>query len=133
MLAEVGAGLETDAGERIVGRRVSPAWAAAALASQGGIVLSAEDAHAALREGRTVLDLADGLQLRRVRVMSAHRIELVGFTEPMRDRLRAQGLFGEIIAWRLRFFVPTDGSGVVVLDRLLAAYPIARIADREAA
>jgi P-loop containing NTP hydrolase pore-1/C-terminal domain on Strawberry notch homologue len=125
--------LETDAGERIVGRRVSPAWAAAALASQGGIVLSAEDAHAALREGRTVLDLADGLQLRRVRVMSAHRIELVGFTEPMRDRLRAQGLFGEIIAWRLRFFVPTDGSGVVVLDRLLAAYPIARIADREAA
>ena len=43
----------------------------------------------ALMEGRTVLDLAEGLQLHRARVMSAHRIELSGFTDTMRDRLRA--------------------------------------------
>lgn len=125
--------LQTDADERILGRQVSPAWAAAVLASEGGITLSAEGAHAALVEGRTVLDLTDGLQLRRVRVMHAHRIELLGFTEPMRDQLRAHGLFGEIIAWRLRFFVPVDASGVAVLDRLLAAHPITRIVEREAA
>lgn len=125
--------LQTDAGERIVGRKVSPAWAAAVLASEGGITLSAEEAHAALAEGRTVLQLTDGLQLRRVRAMNVHRIELLGFTEPMRERLRAHGLFGEIIAWRLRFFVPIDANGVAVLDRLLAAHAIARIVEREAA
>jgi hypothetical protein len=35
------------------------------------------------------------------RVMSAHRLELTGFTEAMRDRLRAYGLFSEIISWNL--------------------------------
>jgi hypothetical protein len=103
------------------------------LASEGGIGLSAEAAHAALLDGRTVLGLAEGLQLRRVRVMNAHRIELIDFTEPMRTRLRAMGLFGEIIAWKLRFFVPTDVGGVAVLSRLLAAHAIVRVMDREAA
>jgi hypothetical protein len=43
------------------------------------------------------------------------------------------GLFGEIIAWKLRFFVPTDVGGVAVLSRLLAAHAIVRVMDREAA
>ena len=51
------------------------------------------------------------MQLRRVRVMGENRIELSGFTDAMRDRLRACGLFSEIISWKLRFFVPTDGGG----------------------
>ena len=84
-------------------------------------------------EGRTVLDLAEGLQLRRVRVMGAYRIELSGFTDTMRDRLRAYGLFGEIISWKLRMFVPTDASGAEVLAKVLDRYPIERIAEREAA
>jgi hypothetical protein len=124
--------LQTDDGERIVGRRVSPAWAINASAASGG-TLTPEDAFAALMEGRTILDLADGLQLRRVRVMGANRIELSGFTEAMRDRLRAYGLFSEIISWKLRFFVPTDGGGSAVLTRLLDTYAIERISEREAA
>ena len=84
-------------------------------------------------DGRTILDLADGLQLRRVRVMGANRIELSGFTEAIRDRLRAYGLFSEIISWKLRFFVPTDASGGAVLTRLLDTYAIKRISEREAA
>ena len=39
-------------------------------------------------DGRTILDLTEGLQLRRVRVMGANRIELTGFTDPMRDGSR---------------------------------------------
>ncbi len=124
--------LQTDDGERIIGRRVSPAWAANA-ASTGTATLSAEDAHRALLDGRTILDLADGLQLRRVRVMGANRIELTGFTEAMRERLRSYGLFTEIISWKLRFFVPVDANGVAVLEKLLATYAIVRIAEREAA
>ena len=97
--------LQTDAGERIIGRKVSAAWVANALAADAP-KLTPDAAFAALMEGTTVLDLAEGLQLRRVRVMGAHRIELSGFTDTMRDRLRAYGLFGEIISWKLRMFVP---------------------------
>ncbi|MFN5719055.1 MAG: strawberry notch-like NTP hydrolase domain-containing protein, partial [Bradyrhizobium sp.] len=115
--------LQTDDGERIIGRRVSPAWAANAT-STGTPNLTGDDAFAALVDGRTVLDLADGLQLRRARVMGANRIELSGFTEAMRDRLRAYGLFSEIISWKLRFFVPVDASGPAILGKLIDTYPI---------
>ena len=124
--------LQTDAGERIIGRKVSPAWVASALATDAP-TLTPDVAFAALMEGRTVLDLAEGLQLRRARVMGANRIELSGFTDTMRDRLKAFGLFHEIISWKLRMFVPTDASGVDVLAKVLDRYPVERIADREAA
>ncbi|PYE87555.1 strawberry notch family protein [Phyllobacterium leguminum] len=124
--------LQTDDGERIIGRRVSPAWAANATA-MGTASLAADDAFAALLDGRTILDLAEDLQLRRVRVMGANRIELSGFTEAMRERLRVYGLFTEIISWKLRFFVPVDASGPAVLGKLLDTYPVERITEREAA
>jgi hypothetical protein len=124
--------LQTDEGERIVGRCVSAAWVAMA-SSVGGVTLDAADAHAALLEGKTVLSLREGLQLRRVRAMGADRIELSGFGDDMRDRLRAYGLFSEIINWKLRMFVPTSADGVGVIEKVLATYPIERVAEREAA
>ena len=124
--------LQTDAGERIIGRKVSATWVANVLSS-GAPELTPDAAFAALTEGRTVLDLAEGLQLRRVRVMGVYRVELSGFTDTMRDRLRTYGLFGEIISWKLRMFVPTDASGAEVLAKLLDRYAIERIAEREAA
>jgi predicted RNA methylase len=124
--------LQTDAGERIVGRKVSSAWVASALETSPSN-LSADDAFTALMDGRTVLDLADGLQLRRVRVMGVGRIELTGFTDAMRDRLRAYGLFHEIISWKLRMFVPTDAAGPAILAKVLERYPLSRVAERAAA
>jgi len=124
--------LQTDAGERIVGRKVSSAWVASALEASPSN-LSADDAFTALMDGRTILDLAEGLQLRRVRVMGNNRIELTGFTDAMRDRLRAYGLFHEIISWKLRMFVPTDAAGPAILAKVLERYPLARVAERAAA
>ena len=124
--------LQTDAGERIIGRKVSPAWAANATKT-GTASVTPDDAFAALMEGRTILDLAEGLQLRRVRVMGTNRIELSGFTDMMRDRLRAYGLFHEIISWKLRMFVPVDASGPTVLGKVLDRWPVERIGEREAA
>ncbi|WFU74208.1 strawberry notch-like NTP hydrolase domain-containing protein [Bradyrhizobium sp. CB2312] len=124
--------LQTDAGERIIGRKVSAAWVANAI-SVDAPTLSPDAAFAAVTEGRTILDLAEGLQLRRVRVMGAYRIELSGFNDTMRDRLHAYGLFGEIISWKLRMFVPTDASGVGILTKVLDTYPVARVSEREAA
>lgn len=124
--------LQTDAGERIIGRKVSAMWVANVLAADAP-VLTPDAALTALVERRAVLELAEGLRLRRVQVMGAHRIELSGFNDTMRDRLRAYGLFGEIISWKLRMFVPTDASGVEILGKVLDHYPVARISEREAA
>ena len=65
--------------------------------------------------------------------MGAYRIELSGFDDTMRDRLRTYGLFGEIISWKLRMFVPTDATGLGVLAKVLERYPVERIGEREAA
>jgi hypothetical protein len=123
--------LQTDDGERIIGRKVSPAWAASATET-GVSALTPAAAHTALLDGKTILDLTEGLQLRRVRVMGANRIELTGFTDAMRERLTAYGLFHEIISWKLRMFVPTDAAGINVLAKVLERYPVARIAERAA-
>jgi len=124
--------LQTDDGERIIGRKVSPAWAANATTT-GTTALTPDDAFMALMDGRTILDLAEGLQLRRARVMGANRIELSGFTDTTRERLSAYGLFHEIISWKLRMFVPVDANGPVVLAKLLERWPVERIGEREAA
>jgi protein strawberry notch len=124
--------LQTDAGERVIGRMVSAAWVASVLAGDAP-KLASDAAFVALTEGRTVLELAEGLQLRRVRVMGAYRIELSGFDDTMRDRLRTYGLFTEIISWKLRMFVPTDADGAEVLAKVLDRCAIERIVEREAA
>ena len=74
--------------------------------------------------------LAEGMELHRSRVMGVNRIELSGFTEAAKDRLKADGFFSEIISWKLRLFCPTDADGVAILDRLLARCPVARLHDR---
>jgi hypothetical protein len=128
--------LQTDEGERIVGRLVSPA-ALGALCRNLGLddvpELSAAEAWQLLQGGKSVVQLADGLQLRRVRVMNDHRVELTGFTPGMRDRLTAMGLMHEIISWKLRFFVPASANGPVILGRLMDRHPLTGIADRAAA
>lgn len=125
--------LRTDDGTTIVGRRVSPAWAANAVSADAP-QLTPPQALALLREGHTVIDLTDGLQLRRSRLMQVNRIELVGFGPTAVDRLKAMGLFSEIISWKLRLFVPDDTIlGAEVIERLFARHPLTRILDRKAA
>ncbi len=102
--------LQTDAGERVIGRLVSPAWVAQAVCADG-VSIAPADAWTAVLDGRTILELQDGLSLRRARVMGLFRVELCGFTDGMVDRLKAMGLISEIIAWKLRLFVPTGANG----------------------
>lgn len=125
--------LRTDDGTTIVGRRVSPAWAANAVSADTP-QLAPPQALALLREGHTVISLTDGLQLRRSRLMQVNRIELIGFGPTAVDRLKAMGLFSEIISWKLRLFVPDDTIlGAEVIERLFARHPLTRILDRKAA
>jgi predicted RNA methylase len=128
--------LQTDDGERVIGRLISPAALSALYRNLGQADvprLSASDAWTTVLERASVLKLADGLQLRRARVMNEHRVELTGFTEGMRERLRAMGCFSEIIAWKLRFFVPVGAEGPKILARLIELHPLTGVADRDAA
>ena len=115
--------LQTDDGQRIIGRRVSPSWVATTLAADAP-QLTAAQVHALVLEGKTVVRLAEGMELHRSRVMGVNRIELSGFLGAAKDRLKADGFFSEIIAWKLRLFCSTDSGGIAVLDRLLARCPV---------
>ena len=69
--------LQTDDGQRIIGRRVSPAWVATMLADDAPKLTPAQ-VHALVLEGKTVVRLAEGMEVHRSRVMGVNRIELSG-------------------------------------------------------
>src|SRR3546814_16494821 len=68
--------LQTDYGERVIGRRVSPAWAASITNDDGPPPLSGDEAFSMLLSGDAVLHVAQGQRLQRVRAMNDWRIEL---------------------------------------------------------
>jgi hypothetical protein len=59
--------------------------------------------------------------------MNRQRLELVGFGDTLVDRLKAQGLTSEIIAWKLRLFVPPGAAAANVVEKLLALYALLRV------
>ena len=136
---------ETDDSERVIGRLVTPealerVYQSLPRSGSGGLGvagtagLSTEEAWSAVIERGAVLDLAGGLQIRRLMVMNAHRVELTGFTDGMVPQLKALGLVSEIIAWRLRLFVPTaEDRGPAILGALLQRHPLLGIRARAAA
>ncbi len=118
--------LQTDDGERVIGRLVSPAWVADALGAETPAV-SADDAWDQVVGRGAMLQLADGLTVRRSLAMGMQRVELAGFTDGMVDRLKATGLVSEIISWRLRLFVPVGPQGPTILSALMERHPLARV------
>jgi predicted RNA methylase len=124
--------LQTDGGERVIGRRVSPQWVADALGAAAPTI-AAGDAWTAVLERGATLQIEGDMTVRRSRVMNAERVELTGFTDGMVERLKATGLTSEIIAWRLRLFVPVGAAGPAILGRLLERHPVQRVVDRAAA
>ena len=128
--------IQTDAGERIIGRHIAPTLVATMFRNMGlddVPRLAPEDAWTGLVEGRVGLQLADGLILRRSRVMNDYRVELIGFNEAMVSRLKALGLISEIISWKLRLCIPTAAHGSVILTSLLDRHAIVGVTARTAA
>ena len=115
--------LQTDDGERIIGRHVSPAWVAQRL-GDGQPDAHSADAFAALLDGRTVLELADGLAASprprhgRVphRAVRLHR----------RDGRPAHSLWPvpEIIAWKLRCSCRPAPAVPAILGQVMERYPL---------
>ncbi len=124
--------LQTDAGERIVGRRVSPAWVAS-ITDEPAAALGVDEAWRLLLAGEIELELADDQRLRRVRAMNDWRIELSGFDDLGIERLKAFGLISEIVSWKLKLYVPAGAAGADVFARLVDRFPIQRVGGRKAA
>jgi protein strawberry notch len=128
---------ETDDGERVIGRLVTPEAldrVYQGLGVNGAPALSLAEAWSAVIERGAVLDLAGDLQIRRSLVMGAHRVELTGFSDGAVPQLKALGLISEIIAWRLRLFVPTaEDRGPPILTALLDRHPALGARARAAA
>ncbi|MER8401166.1 strawberry notch-like NTP hydrolase domain-containing protein [Mesorhizobium sp. M1348] len=128
--------IQTDAGERIIGRHIAPTLVATMFRNLGlddVPKLAPEDAWIGLVDGRIGLQLADGLILRRSRVMNDYRVELIGFTDAMAPRLKALGLISEIISWKLRLFIPTTEQGCAILAALLDRHTLVGVTDRTSA
>ncbi|MER9632392.1 strawberry notch-like NTP hydrolase domain-containing protein [Mesorhizobium sp. M0296] len=128
--------IQTDAGERIIGRHIAPTLVATMFRNLGlddVPRLAPEDAWTGLADGRIGLQLADGLILRRSRIMNDYRVELIGFTDAMVPRLKALGLISEIIAWKLRLFIPTTAQGSAILAALLDRHTLVGVTDRTSA
>ncbi|MER9501024.1 strawberry notch family protein [Mesorhizobium sp. M0587] len=128
--------IQTDAGERIIGRHIAPTLVATMFRNLGlddVPKLAPDDAWAGLVDGRIGMQLADGLILRRSRVMNDYRVELIGFTHAMVPRLKALGLISEIISWKLRLFIPTSDQGSAILAALLDRHTLVGVTDRTSA
>jgi hypothetical protein len=65
--------------------------------------------------------------------MATYRVELIGFSDGAVPQLKALGLVSEIIAWRLRLFVPTADHGPAILGALLERHPLLGTRARAAA
>jgi hypothetical protein len=128
---------ETDDGERVIGRLVTPETLQPLYRSFGvdhAPALSPHEAFSAVLDRGATLDLAGDLQIRRSLVMHAFRIELTGYADGAVPQLKALGLASEIIAWRLRLFVPTaPDRGPAILAALLERHPLLRVNARAAA
>ena len=124
--------LQTDAGERNIGRKVSAAWVASVI-EQDHAPLEPSDVWSMLCSGDAKLHLAEEQTLARVRAMNDWRIELTGFNDLAVERLKSMGLISEIVSWKLRLYIPTGAVGVDVLAKLLERFPIQRVTARNAA
>lgn len=128
--------IQTDAGERIIGRHIAPTLVATMFRNLGLDHLprlAPNEAWTGLVDGRIGLQLADGLILRRSRVMNDYRVELIGFTDAMVPRLKALGLISEVISWKLRLFIPTTAQGSAILAALLDRHTLVGVTERTSA
>ena len=116
--------LATDAGERLLGRVLTPEQAHAfrsAFGLAGGPAMSSAEMHEAILKRGASFDLANGWRLARRRLMGAVRVEIEGPADNDLAALKRVGCATEIVSWRTRVFVP----GYIDLGRILERWPLA--------
>ncbi|MFC0808980.1 strawberry notch-like NTP hydrolase domain-containing protein [Ensifer sp. P24N7] len=117
--------LETHDGERILGRLVTTDQLSTVFRSLGidvTVDMSPSEMLEAIMDRGSSIDIADGLTLKRSRVMGEHRLEITGHMPSALPALKAMGCFTEIISWTTRLFVPANNTDV--LEKLLRRHQL---------
>jgi predicted RNA methylase len=118
--------LQTDDGERIIGRMVAEADLGG-VCRQFGLdapAVSPVAGWAMVRDQGVTLQLAEDVSVRRSLVMGAQRIEVTGILPSSLPAMKAMGMMTEIISYRTRLFIPSTDAGADILARLVARYPL---------
>jgi predicted RNA methylase len=112
--------LQTDAGERLLGRMVPPEVMQSVAETFGMTCqLTAREIFHAVWERQESVRLTQKLSLRSCTVAGQRRIEIVGFLGHSEYQwLKSVGVFGEYIQHRLRAFVPANEEAVEVIERI---------------
>lgn len=126
--------LQTDAGERFIGRVIPHNALAETLKNLGAEAdapkVTPDSLFKTLMEGGRAR-LTNGWTLKRSRVANENRIELVGpatFSEG--TEVKQDGVFSERIEYKMRYFVPTgEAEGPEVLGKLLKFRQVVEVAE----
>ena len=129
--------LQTDAGERMIGRMMTRADADRTLKNLGVgssvSKMSNEDLLSAIKNGATAV-LANGWTISTSVVSGQQRIEIRSksgyFTTGESEILRNQGAFLERIGWQERAFIPR-GEGEPVFARVVTAKPVVDLIEKD--
>ncbi|WP_299309638.1 bifunctional class I SAM-dependent methyltransferase/DEAD/DEAH box helicase [uncultured Croceicoccus sp.] len=106
-------------GRSLIGREVPVAFVAdlcQALGIEGRQALPVGEVVTAVLQSGRRQDIAgpDDLMLKRSLVNGSQRLEVTGWSAARLDWYKAQGCFTEIIRYKTRLFVPTDGAAQII-------------------
>lgn len=115
----------TKGGDRIVGISIPPSEVRQVLSAigVGRDLVDPQEIFDAVRDNGEKIALLSGAYLTRVRFRGDEAIELKGHKNTQWQELRNLGLLDIIDQLAHRFFVPTDESGVRVIESLTAKWP----------
>ncbi len=123
--------MQTDNGERILGRWIHPDDLDATLGNLGveadKIEISGNELAGRILHHGAQVRLANGWRIHRSTVSGDHRIEISGPDYYSNELLRKQGAFLETIQFKTRYFIPTNDTAGDILDRITEGHPIAKI------
>jgi len=116
--------LQTDTGERLLGRMIEPEAMPAIAESLGlrQVKLTAAEIFHQVMERRQRYQLPGGLSLKASSIMGEVRLEIAGrhISDGLCEQLKANGCFTEIVSYRRRVFVPASvQQGADVIEKVL--------------
>ncbi|MGO9566162.1 MAG: strawberry notch-like NTP hydrolase domain-containing protein, partial [Desulfomonilaceae bacterium] len=122
--------LQTDDGEQLLGRMLTPKASKQTLKNLGldsGLSnMSASDLFSSIKNGSKAI-LSNGWEISTAKVNYEDRIEIKGrssLTDAEKRVLKDQGAFIERISWAERVFIPTGEDGIAAFERITALRPV---------
>jgi predicted RNA methylase len=125
--------LQTDDGERMLGRVLPASQVAATLRAFGQTPdapkITAAEAFGKVAGREGTLVLANGWEVKAARVQGENRVEIIGPDYRHGEELRGDGVFTERINYATRYFIPAGEDGARVLANVTKSRPIAEVRD----